>query len=232
MGEFRRLALLAEADGHLRQKLQQVLKLSKEKWDDARDHALRAVVADNRMRIWYADKASMELGLLFSCRLGNVDLERPVGARAKRLPALCIQGTNAAHLWLLYNRNFAYFIFGLWPQCVCMSIVRCDRAGQPDTRRRRAGLLQKKSQEGTQTTMEATLMAQQTPGQREQVLARNQALMTCPCGTPCDVHLCQRGVLWCAMACSAHVPCSAKKRNTRITSAVRSSPKRSGCLMA
>lgn len=83
MGEFRRLALLAEADGHLRQKLQQVLKLSKEKWDDARDHALRAVVADNRMRIWYADKASMELGLLFSCRLGNVDLERPVGARTK-----------------------------------------------------------------------------------------------------------------------------------------------------
>ncbi|KAK9831959.1 hypothetical protein WJX81_003135 [Elliptochloris bilobata] len=109
VGEFRRLALLAEADGHLRQKLQQVLKLSKEKWDDARDHALRAVVADNRMRIWYADKASMELGLLFSCRLGNVDLERPVG------------------------------------------------------------LLQKKSQDGTQTTMEATLMAQQTPSQREQV---------------------------------------------------------------
>src|SRR5512139_1584855 len=30
----------------------QVLKLSKEKWDEARDHAMRAVVADNRMRIW------------------------------------------------------------------------------------------------------------------------------------------------------------------------------------
>ena len=38
----------------------------------------------------------------------------------------------------------------LW-QCVC------------------AGLLQKKSQDGLQTTMEATLMAQQTPAQREQV---------------------------------------------------------------
>ncbi|BDA44884.1 probable calmodulin-binding protein 60 B at N-terminal half [Coccomyxa sp. Obi] len=109
VGEFRKLALLAESDGHLRQKLQQVLKLSKEKWDDARDHAMRAVVADNRMRIWYADKASMELGLLFTCRLGNVDLDRPVG------------------------------------------------------------LLQKKSQDGLQTTMEATLMAQQTPAQREQV---------------------------------------------------------------
>lgn len=34
-----------------------------------------------------------------------------------------------------------------------------------------AGLLQKKSQEGSQTTMEATLMAQQTPAQREQVCA-------------------------------------------------------------
>lgn len=54
VGEFRKLALMAEADGHLRQKLQQVLKLSKEKWDDARDHAMRAVVADNRMRIWLA----------------------------------------------------------------------------------------------------------------------------------------------------------------------------------
>lgn len=52
VGEFRKLSLLAEQDGHLRQKLQQVLKLSKEKWDDARDHAMRAVVADNRMRIW------------------------------------------------------------------------------------------------------------------------------------------------------------------------------------
>ena len=72
---------MAEADGHLRQKLQQVLKLSKEKWDDARDHAMRAVVADNRMRIWYADKANMEVGLLFTCRLGNVDLDSPVGKR-------------------------------------------------------------------------------------------------------------------------------------------------------
>ena len=52
---------MAEADGHLRQKLQQVLKLSKEKWDDARDHAMRAVVADNRMRIWYAFRPNLLL---------------------------------------------------------------------------------------------------------------------------------------------------------------------------
>lgn len=79
VGEFRKLAILAEQDGHLRQRLQQILKLSKEKWEEARDHAMRAVVADNRMRIWYADNSSMELGLLFTCRLGNIDLERPVG---------------------------------------------------------------------------------------------------------------------------------------------------------
>ena len=56
-----------------------MLKLSKEKWDEARDHAMRAVVADNRMRVWYADRDRMEMGLLFTCRLGNVELERPVG---------------------------------------------------------------------------------------------------------------------------------------------------------
>jgi hypothetical protein len=27
----------------------------------------------------YADKANMEVGLLFICRLGDVDLDRPVG---------------------------------------------------------------------------------------------------------------------------------------------------------
>ena len=109
VGEFRKLALIAEADGHLRQRLQQVLKLSKEKWDEARDHAMRAVVADNRMRIWYGDKGNVGMGLLFTCRLGNVDLDRPVG------------------------------------------------------------LLHKKYQDGSQTTLEVTLMAQQTPAQREQV---------------------------------------------------------------
>ena len=129
VGEFRKLALLAEADGHLRQKLQQVLKLSKEKWEEARDHAMRAVVADNRMRIWYADKANMELGLLFTCRLGSVELDRPVG------------------------------------------------------------LLTKKAQDGAQTTMEATLMAQQTPAQREQVRALHYKY-TCslfPCCVQCGI---------------------------------------------
>lgn len=53
VGAFRRLAIIADQDTHLRQRLQQILKLSKEKWDEARDHAMKAVVVDNRMRIWW-----------------------------------------------------------------------------------------------------------------------------------------------------------------------------------
>ena len=102
VGEFRKLALMAEADGHLRQKLQQVLKLSKEKWDDARDHAMRAVVADNRMRIWYVDKQQMELGLLFTCRLGNCDLDRPVG-EAIPLPL----PFPSLSLWMMHSATLA-----------------------------------------------------------------------------------------------------------------------------
>lgn len=83
MGEFRKLALMAEGDGHLRQKLQQVLKLSKEKWDEGRDHALRAVVVDNYLRVWYSDD-SMDVGVLFPCRNGEIDLERPVGLLQKK----------------------------------------------------------------------------------------------------------------------------------------------------
>eukprot|EP00798_Chlamydomonas_sp_ICE-L_P011523 gene11523-34235_t len=58
--------------------LKHVLKLSKEKWDEARDHAMRAVVGDGRMRAWYADRQTLEIGLLFATRLGCVDLDRPV----------------------------------------------------------------------------------------------------------------------------------------------------------
>ncbi|KAF8065943.1 sua1 [Scenedesmus sp. PABB004] len=77
VGEFKALALRAEAEGHLRQQLLALLKLPRDKWDEAAEHAKRAVVPDNRMRAWYADPASADLGLLFACRLGVVDLRRP-----------------------------------------------------------------------------------------------------------------------------------------------------------
>ena len=41
--EFQKLARNSEADGHLQQKLKQLLKLSKEKWDAACEHAKIAV---------------------------------------------------------------------------------------------------------------------------------------------------------------------------------------------
>lgn len=41
--DFQRLAKLSEADGHLQQRLKQLLKLSKEKWDSACEHAKTAV---------------------------------------------------------------------------------------------------------------------------------------------------------------------------------------------
>ena len=68
-------------DQHLRQRLQQILKLSKEKWEDARDHALKAVVVDNRMRFWWPSPQQHypRTGLVFLCSKGTVDLERPVG---------------------------------------------------------------------------------------------------------------------------------------------------------
>jgi hypothetical protein len=50
VGEFKALALRAEGDGHLRQQLQALLKLPKDKWEEAAEHAKRAVVPDNRMR--------------------------------------------------------------------------------------------------------------------------------------------------------------------------------------
>jgi hypothetical protein len=50
-----------------------------EKWEEARDHSMRAVVADSRMRAWYADRRSLDVGVLFTCRLGSVDVDRPVG---------------------------------------------------------------------------------------------------------------------------------------------------------
>jgi hypothetical protein len=43
--EFQQLARLSEADGHLQQRLKQLLKLSKEKWDAACEHAKTAVQA-------------------------------------------------------------------------------------------------------------------------------------------------------------------------------------------
>jgi hypothetical protein len=76
--------------------LLQLLKLSKEKWEEARDHAMRAVIADNRVRAWFADRRQMNVGLLYPCRLGVVDLDRPLGECLKMGADRC----RCAH-WVL-----------------------------------------------------------------------------------------------------------------------------------
>ncbi|GMH34106.1 hypothetical protein BSKO_01940 [Bryopsis sp. KO-2023] len=96
VGQFRWLAQVADQDGTFRQKLQQVLKLNKEKWDDARDHAMKAVVPDNRMRAWYSDHHNHNIGLLFTSRMGMVDLDWPVALLHRMGPN--IEATLVAQL--------------------------------------------------------------------------------------------------------------------------------------
>ncbi|DBA73831.1 TPA: PSII 6.1 kDa protein, variant 2 [Trebouxia sp. C0005] len=80
--EFQRVAKLCEADGHMQQKLKQLLKLSKEKWDAACEHAKTAVQVDNRMRAWYIK--NMSVGLLYQCSLGDLRLDSPVALLQNR----------------------------------------------------------------------------------------------------------------------------------------------------
>lgn len=164
------LALRADQDGHLRQKLQHVLKLSKEKWDEARDHAMRAVVADNRMRAWYADRRSCELGVLFTARLGNVDLERPVGAlgsvpRGWLKTAAQITRLEGHELQSAYHHSSSCLLSDVRVlqhlQCCCpTSHARGVRPPGP------AALLQTKLEAGERKT-EAILVAQLSPAQRD-----------------------------------------------------------------
>ena len=78
MGQFRDLVESCARDVQLQETLRKVLAFTARGWDAARQHAMRAVQTDNRMRIWCADDA-MSLGLLFRCSLGRVDIHNPVG---------------------------------------------------------------------------------------------------------------------------------------------------------
>lgn len=78
VGQFKELVESSETDQPLQETLKKVLNFTSNGWHKAREHALRAVSTDNRMRAWCADD-SLEDGLLFKCYLGRVDLEAPVG---------------------------------------------------------------------------------------------------------------------------------------------------------
>eukprot|EP00887_Chlorella_sp_A99_P005284 scaffold1.g5284.t1 len=56
--------------------VKKVLKLTKG-WDEAREHALRVVATDNRLRIWYASDA-LDRGLLFACHAAVPRLDGPL----------------------------------------------------------------------------------------------------------------------------------------------------------
>eukprot|EP00775_Hariotina_reticulata_P010150 gene10150-10308_t len=59
-----------------------MLKLSKEKWDEAAAHAMTAVLPDFRRRVWYppttAANNPTKIGLVFGCKYGAVQLKDAV----------------------------------------------------------------------------------------------------------------------------------------------------------
>eukprot|EP00198_Chlamydomonas_reinhardtii_P006783 XP_001696119.1 predicted protein of CSE family [Chlamydomonas reinhardtii] len=77
VGQFQALAGAADKDAQLKKVLQMVLKLSKEKWEEAAAHAATAVVSDFRRRVWHPPNGSA-VGLLFGCKYGGVLLKEPV----------------------------------------------------------------------------------------------------------------------------------------------------------
>ena len=50
--QFQKLALMSAGDGQLQQRLKQLLKLSKEKWDSACEHAKTAVQVSNVVKVF------------------------------------------------------------------------------------------------------------------------------------------------------------------------------------
>ncbi len=89
VGQFKELVESSETDQPLQETLKKVLNFTSNGWHKAREHAMRAVSTDNRMRAWCADD-SLEDGLLFKCYLGRVDLEAPVGECFNACSRLCL----------------------------------------------------------------------------------------------------------------------------------------------
>lgn len=59
----------------------QVLKMNQDQWTRAFEHAMRAVDVDNTARVWLPKptNGSPTVGLVFSCKRGRVDMQRPLG---------------------------------------------------------------------------------------------------------------------------------------------------------
>ena len=78
VGQFQALVREADSDSQLRKTLQCILKLSKEKWEEAAQHALTAVVPDFRRRVWYPPGQNMGVGIVFNCKYGAVQLKESI----------------------------------------------------------------------------------------------------------------------------------------------------------
>jgi hypothetical protein len=75
VGQFQALVREADSDSQLRKALQHILKLSKEKWEEAAQHAQTAVMPDFRRRVWYPPGENMGVGIVFNCKYGAVQLK-------------------------------------------------------------------------------------------------------------------------------------------------------------
>lgn len=76
--------------------LAKVLKMNQDQWTRAFEHAMRAVDVDNTARLWLPPPTAgaPHVGLVFSCKRGKVDMQRPLGAivmipTSTRLPTAC-----------------------------------------------------------------------------------------------------------------------------------------------
>lgn len=138
----------------------------------------------------YADRTTMRLGLLFACRLGNVELDRPVGERlavlrssvlsccvfARQLPdmpAVSSQRCSSAHTCRAGTVILMLGASAVHGPLACSRSLRGGKTLRFGAEQGTlcAGLLRKTSQEANQARLEVILMAQQTPAQREQVLS-------------------------------------------------------------
>ena len=78
VGQFQALVREADLNSQLHKTLQCILKLSKEKWEEAAQHALTAVVPDFRRRVWYPPGEDIGGGIVFNCKYGAVQLKEGI----------------------------------------------------------------------------------------------------------------------------------------------------------
>lgn len=75
VGDFQTLCQLADADESLQHLLLSLVKLSSNKWVEARDHALTAVQRDDRPRVWVVVEGRS--ALLYTCHRGQIAMDAP-----------------------------------------------------------------------------------------------------------------------------------------------------------